>query len=128
MQHSNDAFTLCVDLVDVGIRVEELLGQDDRVAFPAEQAARIMSSDQKVFTTGQFETDEQRLSAAEGERVFLVTKGPLRDAQDRTFGTFGVSRDINTTLEDLSRSDGAGCPQNERLDRRIAGSVAQYAE
>lgn len=106
-------FALTLLMRALGMPVEELLGQDDRVAFPVEQAARIMSSDQKVFTTGQFETDEERLSAAVGERVFLVTKGPLRDPQDRTFGTFGISRDINTTLEDLSRSDGAGCPQNE---------------
>lgn len=53
-----------------------------------------MSSDQRVFTSGQVETDEERLNTALGEWVFLVTKGPLRDAQNRTFGTFCVSRDI----------------------------------
>jgi PAS domain S-box-containing protein len=78
----------------MGKPVEVLLGQDDRLAFPPEQAARIMSGDQKVFTSGQIDTDEERLNTALGERVFLVTKGPLRDAQNRTFGTFGISRDI----------------------------------
>lgn len=78
----------------MGQPAEALLGYDDRVAFPPEQAALIMDIDRRVFATGRVETNEERLNTGEGERVFLATKGPLRDAQGQTFGTFGIARDI----------------------------------
>ena len=83
----------------MGRSADDLLGRDDRVAFPAEQAAQIRAIDQRVFASGQVETNEERLNTAEGERVFLATKGPLRDAQGKTFGTFGISRDITGRRE-----------------------------
>ena len=78
----------------MGKPVDALLGQDDRAVFPAEQAALIQSVDRRVLASGRAETHEERLHTAEGERVFLATKGPLRDMQGRTVGTFGISRDI----------------------------------
>ncbi|MFP8777805.1 sensor histidine kinase [Hydrogenophaga sp. RWCD_12] len=78
----------------MGRSVADLLGHDDRVAFPAEQAARIMAVDQQVFSSGEIVAGEERLNTAEGERVFFSTKGPLRDAHGETFGTFGISLDI----------------------------------
>ena len=95
----------------MGKSAEDLLGQDDRVAFPAEQAARIMSIDRRVFVSGQVETNEECLNTAQGERVFLATKGPLRDAQGRTFGTFGISRDIT----DRRKTEQALHDSEERL-------------
>lgn len=71
-----------------------VLGQDDEAVFPAAQAALIRAHDRRVFSSGQVETNEERLNTAEGERVFLATKGPLRDAQGHVHGTFGISRDI----------------------------------
>ena len=78
----------------MGHPAEALLGRDDQAAFPAEQAALLRAIDQRVFASGQVETNEERLNTAEGERVFLATKGPLRDTQGQTFGIFGISRDI----------------------------------
>ena len=78
----------------MGKSAEDLLGHDDRVAFPDEQAALLMAIDRRVFASGQVETNEERLNTAVGERVFLATKGPLRDELGRAFGTFGISRDI----------------------------------
>ena len=78
----------------MGHPAEDLLGRDDHVAFPPQQAALIRAIDRRVFESGQVETNEERLNTAEGERVFLATKGPLRDTQGQTFGTFGISRDI----------------------------------
>lgn len=95
----------------MGKSAEDLLGQDDRVAFPVEQAARIMSIDRRVFVSGQVETNEECLNTAQGERVFLATKGPLRDAQGRTFGTFGISRDIT----DRRKTEQALHDSEERL-------------
>ncbi len=82
----------------MGRPADELLGLDDVAAFPAEQAALIMSIDRRVFASGAVETNEERLRTALGERVFLATKGPLRDAQGRTFGTFGISRDVTERM------------------------------
>jgi PAS domain S-box-containing protein len=78
----------------MGKPAASLLGEDDHAAFPPEQAALIKAIDRRVFASGQIETNEERLNTAEGERVFLATKGPLRDAQGATFGTFGISHDI----------------------------------
>ncbi|MBT9554302.1 MAG: PAS domain-containing protein [Hydrogenophaga sp.] len=92
----------------MGKSTEDLLGQDDRIAFPAEQAAWIMSIDRRVFASGQVETNEECLNTAQGERVFLATKGPLRDAHGHTFGTFGIARDITgrrKTQQDLRDSE-----------------------
>lgn len=78
----------------MGKSAEDLLGHDDHIAFPGEQAALLMAIDRRVFASGQVETNEERLNTAVGERVFLATKGPLRDELGRAIGTFGISRDI----------------------------------
>lgn len=78
----------------IGKPAGELLGYDDRAAFPPEQAAQIMAFDQRVRETRQAATNEETLQTRDGEKVFLATKGPLQDAQGKVFGTFGISRDI----------------------------------
>ena len=78
----------------VGRTVEEVLGQDDRALFPAAQAEQLMADDRQILEGGNTFGGEQVLDTAEGERVFLTTKGPLRGADGRIFGTYGVSRDI----------------------------------
>lgn len=78
----------------VGQAAEQVLGQDDRMLFPPDQAERLMAIHQRVHRTGFTETSEEVLLTAAGERVFLATKGPLRDDQGRIFGTYGISRDI----------------------------------
>lgn len=81
------------------------LGRDDWSVFPPEQAAQVMANDRQVFESGQTETIEETVQTAQGERVFLATKGPLRDAQGQTIGTFGISRDVTERkkLEDSLR-------------------------
>lgn len=78
----------------IGKPAEDLLGQDDRALFPPEHAAHIMDIDRRVRATGQAETSEEVLQTADGLRTFLATKGPLRGADGRVFGTYGISRDI----------------------------------
>lgn len=80
-----------------------LLGLDDTASFPAEQAAQIRANDQRVLASGQTQTHEERLNTALGERVFLATKGPLRDAHGCVHGTFGISRDITERTEAATR-------------------------
>lgn len=82
----------------MGQSAAALLGLDDTATFPADQAAQIRANDQRVLASGQTQTHEERLNTALGERVFLATKGPLRDAVGRVHGTFGISRDITERM------------------------------
>jgi PAS domain S-box-containing protein len=78
----------------VGEAAEDVLGRDDRALFPPEQAAMLMAIGRRVIETGKTETNEEELHTAEGTKIFLATKGPLRDVEGRIFGLFGISRDI----------------------------------
>lgn len=78
----------------VGKPGEAVLGCDDRTLFPPEQAELIMEIDRRVRQSGEAETNEEVVDTAVGRRVFLATKGPLRGADGKVFGTYGISRDI----------------------------------
>jgi diguanylate cyclase (GGDEF)-like protein/PAS domain S-box-containing protein len=78
----------------VGKSAEEIVGKDDRALFPPQQAEMLMGIDRNIFATGKPITSEEELDTVDSRRIFLATKGPLRDEQNRIFGTFGISRDI----------------------------------
>lgn len=78
----------------VGKPVEAVLGQDDRAIFPPDQAEMLMTTGRWVIAENRVFTQQEVLDTAEGERVFLATKGPLHDEQGNTIGIFGISRDI----------------------------------
>lgn len=90
-----------------------VLGRDDRSVFPAEHAAQIMANDRRVFESGQTETIEESIQTAQGEKVFLATKGPLKDGKGRTIGTFGIARDVT---------------ERKRLEESLRQSEALYRE
>lgn len=77
-----------------GKAAEAMLGVDDQALFPPEQAAHLVAVDRRVRESGRAEISEETLQTAIGERVFQITKGPLRDAGGRIFGTYGIARDI----------------------------------
>jgi len=72
----------------------EVIGRDDRAIFPPEQAEKLMAFDRQVMSDGNTRTTEELLDTAIGKRILLATKGPLRDADQRVTGIFGISRDI----------------------------------
>lgn len=78
----------------VGKTADDILGHDDRAIFPPEQAERIMADERRIRETGQNETIEEVVATTSGQTTFLSTRGPLRGADGRIFGTFGISRDI----------------------------------
>jgi PAS domain S-box-containing protein len=78
----------------VGQPAEAVLGQDDRAIFPPDQAEQLMAWDSRLRSTGQAEVAEETVRTVDGDRVLLATKGPLRSADGRIFGTYGISRDI----------------------------------
>lgn len=77
-----------------GREVAQLLGNDNREVFPPEQVDRLLAVDRRVLESGQPETSEETVQTEQGERVMLVTKGPLRGADGRTFGIYGIARDV----------------------------------
>lgn len=97
----------------VGKLPAEVVGHDDAFLFPAEQAAMLKAIDRRIIASGKVETNEEVLQTANGTRVFLATKGPLRDVAGKIFGTFGIARDISVRKlaeEELKR-------RNEELER-----------
>ncbi len=78
----------------IGKTVAQALGRDDTALFPAQQAEMIRANDHRVIAENRIQTFEERLASVDGERTFLATKGPLRDADGRVVGMFGISRDI----------------------------------
>lgn len=103
-----------------GKRTEEVLGQDDTALFPPEQAAQVMADDRAAMGEAQTVTFTEKLDTVDGEVVFLATKGPLRDADGKVVGLFGISRDITRikhTEEALQQQTAELSTRNAELER-----------
>jgi PAS domain S-box-containing protein len=77
-----------------GKQSEEVLGRDDRAIFPPEHADRLMALSRRVITRNAAIYVEEVFKPPEGERILLSTKAPLRDAEGKVIGLFGISHDI----------------------------------
>jgi diguanylate cyclase (GGDEF)-like protein/PAS domain S-box-containing protein len=86
----------------IGKTSEQALGRDDTHIFPA-HAALIRANDLRVIEEQQTITYEETVDTVDGLRTFLATKGPLRDADGKVIGIFGISRDIT----ERTRADAA---------------------
>ena len=79
----------------LGCTVPDILGQDDTAVFAPATAQQLMARDQAILEEGCTQTTEEQLTTLDGaDWRFLVTKGPLLDAQGQVVGLFGMSRDI----------------------------------
>ncbi len=78
----------------IGRPVEQILGKTDVELFSPEAAADIIARDRQVFAASQPITYEQVERTPSGTRIWLSTKGPLKDAKGNVCGLFGVARDI----------------------------------
>ncbi len=83
----------------MGKSAAEVLGNDDTNIFPPEDAATVIQSNQRAMDENRTITSEEELTTTDGTAFFLVTKGPLHDADGKVNGVFGISRDI-TYLKD----------------------------
>jgi PAS domain S-box-containing protein len=86
-----------------GKSAETMMGRNDDVLFPPEQAELVKSNDRRVMEDNRSLTFQERLLTTEGERLFLAIKGPLQNAQGQVIGVFGISRDI-TAIDQVSRA------------------------
>jgi PAS domain-containing protein len=74
-----------------------VLGKDDRVLFPKDEATVIMAGDRAVMKSGVVTTYEETVTDAVGRlTTFLSTKGPIHDANGEVLGLFGIARDITS--------------------------------
>ncbi|MFP2928936.1 ATP-binding protein [Pyxidicoccus sp. 3LG] len=78
----------------VGLTPEAMVGHTDQELFPPEVARNNLANDREVFAFGRTVTYEDAQPGAEGPRVWLSTKGVLKDSEGKVFGLFGISRDI----------------------------------
>ena len=83
-----------------GVEEARVLGRDNSAPFPPEQAAILDAQDEHVIAQGRIQTFEEEIVTPAGPRSFLTTKGPLRDADGRLIGMFGIARDITERKRD----------------------------
>lgn len=96
----------------VGTTPEAAIGRDDSELFPPESAAEIRALDLRIMREGHPSTVEEHVTTPDGERrVFLTTKGPLRDPSGEVIGLFGIARDVT----DLKQAESELHERSERL-------------
>jgi PAS domain S-box-containing protein len=86
----------------LGLPAEEVVGRTDAELWPPEVARATIGNDRQVLAFRQTFTYEEQQTGPQ-RRVWLSTKGVLRDETGIVFGLFGISRDI-TDLKLLEES------------------------
>ncbi|MFD2111481.1 PAS domain-containing sensor histidine kinase [Thiorhodococcus fuscus] len=77
---------------------EEVLGQDYRALYPAPMVAQLEDMDRRILAENGIFTQEELIDTAQGQRVILMTRGPLHDNAGRIIGIFGIARDFASHL------------------------------
>lgn len=107
----------------VGMSSNEVLGKDDTALFPAEEALAVMAGDRRVMASGEVQTYEEEVTMAQGRRTYLSTKGPLRGADGKVSGLFGVARDITDRKQAERELRNAGAKMNAIFNALSEGVV-----
>jgi PAS domain S-box-containing protein len=98
-----------------GRSVDQMVGKTMREMLPGDSYYDVATSDQEVMCSGETRTVEETAEIDGIIRTFLTTKGPYRDADQKTIGTIGIGRDITErkkseehlvkTVRELKRSN-----------------------
>ena len=75
-------------------RSEDVLGRTAAEYAPPAAARIMLDGDRRIMQSGRTEVVEDTIPTASGDRVYLTTKSPYRDADGRVLGIVGVARDI----------------------------------
>lgn len=103
--------------------VEQLLGTDSTEIYDQASLQMLNLRDQGIMESAEVQTYEEKLTTREGqERIFVVTKGPVFDAQGQVSGLFGIARDVT----DAKQAERALREREQRLNRVIEGSDQGY--
>ncbi|HET7867143.1 MAG TPA: response regulator [Burkholderiaceae bacterium] len=98
----------------LGKTPQQVIGHSDMSLFPA-HGERVAADDARVMAENRTLTYEEELPDADGRLLtFHTTKGPLRDADGRVIGVFGIARDITARVQLENR-----LRQSERLFRNV---------
>ncbi|MGA7215454.1 MAG: SpoIIE family protein phosphatase [Terrimicrobiaceae bacterium] len=102
----------------------DLVGKSDLELFSAEHAEAALADEQEIMRTGKPIVDyEEKETWPDREDTWSsTTKMPLRDAQGRILGTFGISRDITEkkqTAEKLAKLAEELRAKNESLEQDL---------
>jgi PAS domain S-box-containing protein len=77
-----------------GLSVSEVVGRSMRELLPNDSYDAVAQSDQEIVRSGATCTIEETAEIDGSMRLFLTTKGPYQDANLKTIGTVGISREI----------------------------------
>jgi PAS domain S-box-containing protein len=93
-----------------GFSVDQMVGMSMRELLPKDSYDVVAQSDQQVVRSGATCTIEETAEIDGITRLFLTTKSPYLDANQKTIGTVGISREITerrrleeARLEELKR-------------------------
>jgi sigma-B regulation protein RsbU (phosphoserine phosphatase) len=78
----------------LGLPAAHVVGKTDAELFPEQATQSTSSRDGQVLATGQTVTYEDVEQTPTGPRLWLSTKGALKDVDGKVIGLFGISRDI----------------------------------
>jgi PAS domain S-box-containing protein len=103
-----------------GRNVDEVVGRTLRELLPNDSYVDIAESDQDILRAGATCTIEEVAEIDGITRFFLTTKSPYRDADQKTIGTVGISREITERKraeDQLVRTVGELKRSNEELQQ-----------
>jgi PAS domain S-box-containing protein len=106
----------------LGRSLKEILGKNLREMLPKDSYDAVAQSDREIVRTGATCTVEEMVEIDGITRIFLTTKCPYRDADQKTLGTIGISREITerrnleeSRVEELKRDISARKEADEHL-------------
>jgi len=113
---------------------DDVIGRRDDELFPAETAAAMRAVDLRVADAQEPVVAEEEVPLDDGPHTYVSVKCPLRDAEGRVHGVFGISTDITdrkraelrlqAQLERLSLLDQITSAIGERQDLQSIYQVA----
>ena len=107
----------------------DVVGKSDFDIYRTEDAQRMFESEQAIIKTGDsLEGIEEQEEWKSGQMAWVsTTKMPLRDAEGKIVGTFGVSRDI-TAQKDSEQQAAYYARQIQRIKEEMEEEIRMAAE
>ena len=78
----------------LGVAQEDVIGRTNIDQLSPDEAAVLEQNDQAVFASGQAMEFEEKVMLADGPRIFLSVKVPLRDSAGKVYALCGIATDI----------------------------------
>jgi len=101
-----------------GVTMDELIGKTDYDLFPREFADAFRDIDRQILERGQTIEVEEMAPQPDGPHIYVSSKFPLRDENDRVFAVAGISTDITS----LKRAEEQLRESQRRLDLALTSA------